>query len=289
MLITLLSNGIIIGSIYALVTLGFVLAFRSIDAFNFFHGELYMLGAFLGFAFNSLLKFPMILSLLLAILITGLVGIMVERIAIRPLLSAPRFQIIFATATLGLIIRHSVLLYTKAEAKLFPQYLPATPLKILNVQFKPQQLLIIAMTIILIISLYAFFGKTKLGKAMRASASNIRAAVLMGVNVDLTQMLTFGIASVLGAAAGILAAPLFIVDANMGQFMITKIFCVAVLGGLNSTTGAIIAGYLLGITENLVGGYISTDYQDAIAFIIILLVLIVRPTGIMGKKVLVKV
>lgn len=289
MLINLLFNGIITGSIYTLISLGFIFAYRSTGAFNFFHGELYMLGAFSGFALHSLLGLPLVVSLPLAILITGLAGIAVERIAIRPLIVAPHYHVIIATAALGLIIRNLVLMQTKGDAKLFPPYLPSSGPTVLDVQLQPQKVLIITLTVVFVLLLHIFFKKTKTGKAMRALVSNLKAASLVGINAGAMQMLTFGLASVLGGIAGILAAPLFVVDAYMGLYMTFKIFCVAVLGGLTSTTGPIVAGYLLGITENLIGGYISSDYQDILSFAIIILVLVVRPSGIMGKKVSQKV
>jgi branched-chain amino acid transport system permease protein len=289
MLIHLLFNGLVIGSIYTLTSLGFVFAYRSTGAFNFFHGELYMLGAFLGFLLNSVFQLPLAICLLLAIFVTGLAGVVVERIAIRSLILAPHYHVIIATAALGLVIRNGVLLFTKGEAKLFPQYLPVKELSFLGMHFGPQKLLVILVTICLVSLLALFFRKTKMGKAMRAIVSNMKAASLMGINASYMQMLTFGLASVLGAIAGVLAAPLFIVDAYMGLFMTFKIFCVAVLGGLNSTAGPIVAGYLLGIAENLIGGYISTDYQDIFSFGIVICLLFVRPTGILGKRVSQKV
>jgi len=283
MLINLLFNGIVIGSIYTLTSLGFVFAYRSTGAFNFFHGELYMLGAFLGFVLHGFFNLPLAICLPLAILITGLSGIVVERVAIRSLIWAPHYHVIIATSALGLVIRSSVLLYTKGQAKLFPQYLPSKDLSFLGLQFRPQKVLIILMTVCLVLLLAIFLRSTRIGKAMRAIVSNMKAASLMGINASWMQMLTFGLASLLGAMAGVLAAPLFIVDAYMGLFMTFKIFCVSVLGGLNSTIGPIVAGYLLGIAENLIGGYISTDYQDILSFAIVIFVLLVRPTGILGK------
>jgi branched-chain amino acid transport system permease protein len=289
MLIDLLFNGVIIGSIYTLTSLGFIFAYRSTGAWNFFHGELYMVGAFSGYALHSMAGLPLVICLPAAIMITGLAGIAVERIAIRPLILAPHYHIIIATSALGLVIRNLVLIQTKGDAKLFPSYLPSTGPKLLDVQLQPQKILIVILTIVLVVFLHVFFRKTKTGKAMRALVSNLKAAFLMGINAGAMQMLTFGLASVLGGIAGILAAPLFVVDAYMGLYMTFKIFCVAVLGGLTSTTGPIVAGYLLGITENLIGGYVSSDYQDVLSFAIIIVVLIVRPSGIMGKKVSQKV
>ncbi|RJR52372.1 MAG: branched-chain amino acid ABC transporter permease [Desulfobacteraceae bacterium] len=285
MFINLLLNGIVTGSIYTLISLGFIFAYRSTGAFNFFHGELYMLGAFSGYILHSEIGLPLILCLPLAILVTCFAGIAVERIAIRPLVLAPHYHIIIATAALGLAIRNLVLVETKGNTKLFPPYLPSSGPTIFDVRLHYQKILIIAVTLMLVVLLQIFFKRTKAGKAMRALVSNQKAALLMGINVSSMQMVTFGLASALGGIAGILAAPLFVVDAYMGLFMTFKIFCVAVLGGLTSTTGPIVAGYLLGIMENLVAGYLSSEYGDILSFLIIILILVFRPSGIMGKKI----
>ncbi|MGH7267746.1 MAG: branched-chain amino acid ABC transporter permease [Candidatus Rokuibacteriota bacterium] len=286
----LVVDGIAIGAIYALAAIGFVLIFRTIDTFNFFHGEMYMLGAFLGFTLTATLEWPVWIGLPAAVVAAGMASAGLERLCLRPLISAPRPQLLFATAVIGIILlRHVALLIWGADPLTFPPYLPGEPLRLGAVSILPQQVLIIAAAVALIGALYAFFARTRLGKAMRAYASNPMAAVLMGVNAEFLQMFSFGLAGALGGVAGVLISPLFYIDPTMGGVIIVKVFAVTILGGLDSIPGAILAGVVLGIAENLIAGYVSTAFKDGLAFALIIVMLVMRPTGLLGSRALEKV
>lgn len=290
MFIQLLIEGVSFGSIYALSAIGFVVVFRAIDTFNFFHGELYMLAALSGYTFAVTLKWPIGIALLTAVCVAAGSGILLERLCLRPLFSAPRPQLMFTTAVLGIVIlRHAAMLIWGADPLSFPPFLPAAPIQLGPFLIFPQQVLIIVVTGVLIVALYFFLIKTRLGLAMRAYVSNPTAALLAGVNGEMLQMLSFGIAGALGGVAGVLISPLFYIDATMGSALILKVFAVTILGGLDSIPGAIVGGLVLGISENLIAGYLSTAFKDAFAFVMIILVMVVRPTGLLGSRNLEKV
>jgi branched-chain amino acid transport system permease protein len=286
----LLIDGVAIGAIYALAAIGFVLVFRTIDTFNFFHGEMYMLAGFVGFTLTSTLGWPVVVGLPVAVLAAGVASALLERVCLRPLISAPRPQLLFATAVIGIVLlRHAALLVWGADPLTFPPYLPTEPIRLGNQSILPQQVLIVVATVVLVAGLSLFLGRTRLGKAMRAYASNPTAAVLMGINGELLQMLSFGLAGALGGVAGVLISPLFYIDPTMGGAIIVKVFAVTILGGLDSIPGAIVAGVVLGVSENLIAGYLSTALKDGLAFALIILMLILRPTGLLGSRALEKV
>jgi branched-chain amino acid transport system permease protein len=290
MLGQLFIDGVAIGAIYALAAIGFVLIFRTIDTFNFFHGEMYMIAAFLGFTATATLNWPVWIGLPAAVVTAGLLSALLERICLRPLIAAPRPQLLFATAVIGIIVlRHAALLVWGADPLTFPPYLPTEAIRFGALSILPQQVLIIAATVALIGGLYVFFARTRLGKAMRAYASNPTAAALMGINAEFLQMFSFGLAGILGGIAGVLISPLFYIDPTMGGAIIVKVFAIAILGGLDSILGAILAGVLLGVAENLIAGYVSTAFKDGLAFALIILVLVARPTGLLGSRGLEKV
>lgn len=282
-----LISGVTLGSLYALVGLGFVVIYRATKVVNFAQGEMMMLGAMLALYFHSDLQLPYVVAFLLTVLLSGLFGAALERIAYRPLLNAPVVTLILATVAVGQMIKAAVRILRGSEVSRFPSILPATPFTIAGVSVTPLSLSIIAISILLVCAFMLFFRKTKLGKGMEATSENRDAALLVGISINRTFSLVWAISSGLAAAAGILLAPLIIITPEMGTIGI-KGFIGAILGGFSSIPGAIAGCFLLGIIENLGGVYIASSMKDVISFFALILVLAVRPQGLfvadIGKR-----
>jgi branched-chain amino acid transport system permease protein len=282
-----LISGVTLGSLYALVGLGFVVIYRATKVVNFAQGEMMMLGAMLALYFYSDLQLPYVVAFLLTVLLSGLFGAALERIAYRPLLNAPVVTLILATVAVGQMIKAAVRILRGSEVSRFPSILPATPFTIAGVSVTPLSLSIIAISILLVCAFMLFFRKTKLGKGMEATSENRDAALLVGISINRTFSLVWAISSGLAAAAGILLAPLIIITPEMGTIGI-KGFIGAILGGFSSIPGAIAGCFLLGVIENLGGVYIASSMKDVISFFALILVLAVRPQGLfvadIGKR-----
>jgi branched-chain amino acid transport system permease protein len=282
-----LISGITLGSLYALVGLGFVVIYRATKVVNFAQGEMLMLGAILALYFHSDLQLPYILAFLLTVLLCGLLGVALERIAYRPLLNASVVTLILATVAVGQMIKAGVRIVRGSEVSRFPSILSAEPFKVAGVSITPLSLSIITISLTLVAAFMLFFRKTKLGKGMEATSENRDAALLVGISVNRTFSLAWALGSALAAAAGILLAPLIIITPDMGTIGI-KGFIGAILGGFTSIPGAIAGCFLLGIIENLGGVYIASSMKDVISFCALLLVLVIRPQGLfvadIGKR-----
>lgn len=277
-MLQLIINGITNGSLYALVALGYVLIYKATNVLNFAQGEMVMIGAYVALAIYTFLKLPYPLVLFFAICIGALLGILIERVVYRPMIGSPLFTIIIATIALGLFLRSTTRLIMGDAVLAFPSFFNPVPKKIFAILISPQNFWIIVITATLMVILYLYFG-TKMGKAMRATQQKIHIAPLVGINVKKIFSLSWAISSALGSATGILLAPLLGVSPDMGGIAI-KAFAAAVLGGFTSMPGAIIGGFLLGIIENLAGAFISSALKDITAFAILILVLIIKPTGL---------
>jgi branched-chain amino acid transport system permease protein len=282
-----LISGVTLGSLYALVGLGFVVIYRATKVVNFAQGEMLMLGAILALYFHSDLGLPYIIAFLVTIVICGLFGIALERIAYRPLLNASVVTLILATVAVGQMIKAGVRILRGSEVSRFPSILSAEPFTIAGVSMTPLSLSIITISLMLVAAFMLFFRKTKLGKGMEATSENRDAALLVGISVNRTFSLVWALGSALAAAAGILLAPLIIITPDMGTIGI-KGFIGAILGGFTSIPGAIAGCFLLGIIENLGGVYIASSMKDVISFCALLLILAVRPQGLfvadIGKR-----
>jgi branched-chain amino acid transport system permease protein len=270
-----LISGITLGSLYALVGLGFVVIYRATKVVNFAQGEMMMLGAMLALYFYSDLQFPYFLAFMLAVVLSGVFGAGLERFAYRPLLNAPVVTLILATVAVGQMIRAGVRILRGSEVSRFPSILSADPFLIGGVAVTPLSLSIIAIAILLVCVFMLFFRKTKLGKGMEATSENREAALLVGISVNQTFSLVWATSS------GLLLAPLIIITPEMGSIGI-KGFIGAILGGFNNIPGAIAGCFLLGIIENLGGVYIASSMKDVISFVVLVLVLTVKPQGIFG-------
>jgi len=278
-----LISGVTLGSLYALVGLGFVVIYRATKVVNFAQGEMMMLGAILALYFFSDLSIPYFAAFLLAVVLCGMFGIALERVAYRPLLNAPVVTLILATVAVGQMMRAGVRILRGSEVSRFPSILSAEPFVIAGVTLTPLSLSIIAIAILLVCAFMLFFRRTRLGKGMEATSENRDAALLVGISVNQTFSLVWAIGSALAATAGVLLAPLIIITPEMGTIGI-KGFIGAILGGFNSIPGAVAGCFLLGVIENLGGVYIASSMKDVIAFCVLVLILTVKPQGLFGAE-----
>ncbi len=295
-----LVNGLTIGGVYALIAIGYSMVYGILAMLNFAHGEIYMIGGFAGWWVLHLLSrdnVPVIhavlvlsLVIIVAMAVTGLLGMTVERFAYRPLRKAPRINLLLSALGVSIFLQNLVLHYQGAKARFFhvssliPQDLRLFEIGPVVVSF--MKLLVIAVAFLLMALLTIMIKRTKVGKAMRATAQDIEAAAFMGIDVDRIIVLVFLIGSALGGAAGALVGLLFTqVDYYVGFQAGLKGFTAAVLGGIGSIPGAMIGGLLLGLVESLATTFFPAAYRDVVAFIILIIVLIFRPWGLMGERV----
>lgn len=277
-----LISGIMVGSLYALVGLGFVVIYRATKVVNFAQGEMMMLGAILALYFSTDLALPYAVSFLLAVLTAASLGVVVERVAYRRLLQAPVVTLILATVAVGQMIRAGVRILRGSEVSRFPSLFSADPFVVAGVSVTPLSLSIIAISVLLVVAFILFFRKTLIGKGMEAMSENRDAATLSGISINRTFSMIWAMSSGLAAAAGVLMAPLIIITPDMGSIGI-KGFIGAILGGFNNIGGAIAGCFLLGIIESLGGVYISSSLKDVISFAALVLVLSLRPQGLFGS------
>lgn len=286
-----LINGVALGSTYALIALGYTMVYGIITLINFAHGEIFMAGAFVGLLLVATLKMNVFLAMGCAMAVCMVMGVVIELIAYRPLRKSSRLSALISAIGVSIFLSSLALLLFGADAKGFPDYaFPARQVKIGSAEISTLQLLIIGVSALLMIGLEFIVQKTKIGKAMRATSEDYNTAALMGINVNMVISFTFALGSSLAAAGGVLVGMLFnAVSFNMGLMAGLKAFAAAVLGGIGSIPGAMLGGLMLGVTEvfGVALGYSS--YRDAIAFAILVLVLLVKPTGLLGQKIQKKV
>ena len=287
--IDLLIIGLSVGMVYALVALGISLIYSGLDIVHFAHGEIYMIGAFIGVMLFQHLALPYVPTLLLAIMLTGLLGVVIERLFYRRLTRSGGG---YTVAGMGMIIAGfgmSIVLqniaYLTWGAKPLPFPVPfGRPVEIGNLTLPMSYVWIVAAALVLMLTLNLLLKKTRIGLAMRAVAYNKDIAYLSGVNVPMMISLIFGIGCALGAAAGVLIGPINYVQVMMGIGVLIKAFAASVVGGFGSLPGAILGGLLVGVVESLGAGFISGTYKDVYAFILLIVVLMVKPSGILGVE-----
>jgi len=283
-------NGLAQGSIYALIGIGFALIFGVLGLVHFAHGEVYMIGAFLGFMLISVFHLDIFSSLLLAMLGAAILGVIVESIAFRPLRKAPDVAPMVCTLGLSVVLQNVAALIWGSDTKSIPDTIPNHVVPFLGAQISYQQVFIFAVSILLMLALQYVLYRSKIGRAIRATAQNKDAAALMGVNIDTVIAATFAVGSALGGAAGVLVGVYYNAFYPMMGFMAgLKAFTSTVLGGLTSVPGAVLGGLILGVAENLGAAYISSGYRDIFAFAILILVLLIKPSGILGRGIQEKV
>jgi branched-chain amino acid transport system permease protein len=294
-------NGLILGSVYALVALGYTMVYGIINLINFAHGEVLMVGALTSWTVVTVLAASgmpgwalLLLSLIAAIVVCSVLNFTIEKIAYRPLRNAPRLAPLITAMGMSLLLQTLAMIIWKPNYKPFPILLPSEPFNVFGAVINTTQILILVSTVVTLVGLTYVVNRTRLGRAMRATAENPRVASLMGVKPDMVISATFVIGAALAALAGVMYASNYgSVQHTMGFLPGLKAFTAAVFGGIGNLAGAVLGGVLLGLIESLGSGYIGaltggvlgSHYQDIFAFIVLILVLTLRPQGLLGERV----
>lgn len=273
-------SGLSTGAIYALIGLGFAIIYNATGIINFAQGELVMLGGMLTNFFLMVLKFPSLVAMATAVLVATVVGALFERLTIRPLKQPTPLSLVIITIGGSIFIRGVAMLIWGKDTHALPPFSGNEPLALAGATIMPQHLWIFGITVLVIAVNRYFFYHTINGKAMRACSYNRTAAGLVGIDVRKMVLLSFAISSAMGAMAGIIIAPLTMTAYDVGVMLGLKGFCAAIIGGMSSGFGTVLGGLLLGLLESFGAGLISSGYKDAIAFIILLLILFIRPQGL---------
>ena len=294
-----LTNGLAIGGIYALIALGYTLVYGVLKLINFAHGDLFTIGAFLGlslltaFSLTDRLGFALGVGLLLFMIVclVGIVGILLDQAAYKPLRTSPRLSAVVSALGMSIVFSNAIMLVFGPNPQVYPHgILPSQVLSIFGLPFPVKRLLLLSASVVLMVALYTFIQKTTIGAAIRAAAIDQDAARLMGINVNLVIMLIFFIGPALGGAAGVMVGLYYgQIKWTMGWLYGLKAFTAAILGGIGNIPGAMVGGLLLGVIESLGAAYISMAWKDAITFAVLILILIVRPTGLLGERVAEKI
>lgn len=280
-------NGISLGSIYALIALGYTMVYGIIKLINFAHGDIYMVGAFVGYFAVNYLHLGFLASLGTAMVVCVLLGILIERIAYKPLRNATRIAALITAIGVSFLLEYTTVFALGAQSRAFPEVLSNVRIGLFGnkVFVTNKELLIYGVTLVLMILLQFIVKKTKTGKAMRAVAFDRDAAMLMGVNIDNTISATFALGSALAGAAGVLVGIYYsAISPLMGVNPGLKAFVAAVLGGIGSIPGAALGGVVMGVIETMVIAYGQSTYRDAVAFAILIIILIIKPSGIFGSN-----
>jgi branched-chain amino acid transport system permease protein len=286
MLTKLLISGLVLGSIYGLIALGYSLIYKASGLMSFVQGDIMTLGAYLGLTFYSMLHLPYWLSLLLTIAIAFFFGILLERGVIRRLLNKNVLPIYVVLATIAIanIIQNASQITWGSISLYFPSIFNIMTVKVLGVNVQPESLLCMAVAVVCMFALHIFMSKTKIGTSMRAAAMDPIAAQTCGIDVSLTTGVTWGLSAGLAAVAGMLLGPMYGVYSTLGAAIGRKGFSGAVIGGYGNMYGAILGGMILGVVETLAAAYISSSYKNMIAYLILIIFLFVKPTGIFNER-----
>ncbi|WP_137890651.1 branched-chain amino acid ABC transporter permease [Ramlibacter sp. 2FC] len=281
----ILIGGAAQGCIYGLIALGFVLIYKATETVSFAQGELMMLGAFAGLVLMTVLGFPFWLAVVAAIAAMGLLGMGLERLAIRPVLGQPAFSIVMLTIGIGYIARGAITMIPAVgtETHTLPVPYAVGAIQVGGLVLGLAQLMVIGVTAVLCVLLYLMFRFSRIGIAMQAASQNQLAAYYMGIPVQRLNGLVWGLAAAVAAVAGLLLAPITFVHANMG-FIGLKAFPAAVVGGFGSLPGAIVGGVLVGAVEALAGFYLPEGFKDVAAYVVVLVMLMLKPNGLFGEK-----
>lgn len=285
-----LINGVSLGSIYALIALGYTMIYGIIKLINFAHGDIYMIGAYFGFFATTQLGVGFIPAIIIAMAGAAVVGIIIERIAYRPMRNAPRIAILITAIGVSFFLEYGMILLVSPQPRTFPAVFAPTVYHMGPLVANSQQLVILISALILMVALSYIVNSTKAGKAMRAVSFDADAARLMGINIDKVISMTFALGSALAAAGGVLVGVYYnSIDPLMGMMPGLKAFVAAVLGGIGIIPGAMMGGIILGVVEAMVSGFLSSTFRDAAAFGILILILLYKPAGLLGKNVREKV
>ena len=283
-----LCSGISLGSIYAIIALGYSMVYGIAKMLNFAHGDVIMIGAYICFCATQYWGMAPITSVIVAMVVCTLLGVVIERLAYKPLRAASSLAVLITAIGMSYLLQNSALLIWGANPKSFPSVVSIGSISLFDGQLliSGETIVTVLANIVIMIALTLFTGKTKLGKAMRVVSEDKGAAELMGINVNATISLTFAIGSALAAIAGVLLCSAYpALTPTTGSMPGIKAFTAAVFGGIGSIPGALIGGLLLGVIEILGKAYVSTELGDAFVFAVLIVVLLVKPTGLLGKKV----
>ncbi|MEG2927972.1 MAG: branched-chain amino acid ABC transporter permease [Oscillospiraceae bacterium] len=280
-----LISGLSLGSIYALIALGYTMVYGIAKMLNFAHGDLIMVGAFSAIVFISSFGLPVWISVVLSVVCCVVFGVLIEKIAYKPLRKAPPLSVLITAIGVSYFLQSLALIIFGSNQRSFPNIITAKAMQIGKLTIKGESIVTLIATFVIMMGLTLFINKTKMGKAMRAVSEDKEAAELMGISVNKTITTTFAIGSALAAVAGVFFGSTYgFVGPYSGSMPGIKAFVAAVFGGIGSIPGAMVGGLLLGVIENLSKAYISTELSDAIVFAVLIVVLLVKPTGLLGKK-----
>lgn len=278
-------NGLSLGSIYSLIALGYTMIYGIIKLINFAHGDIYMLGAYIGFVAITKFHLSFLPALILAMLGAALAGIIIERIAYRPMRNAPRIAVLITAIGVSFFLEYTMILFVTPQPRTFPAIFNPTVYHIGGLIVNNQQILILVSALILMAALTYIVNHTKAGQAMRAVSFDPDAARLMGIDIDKIISMTFALGSALAAAAGVLVGIYYnSIDPLMGTMPGLKAFIAAVVGGIGILPGAMMGGLIMGLVEAMVSGFFSSTFRDAAAFGILILILLYKPSGLLGKN-----
>jgi branched-chain amino acid transport system permease protein len=276
-----LISGLTVGATYGLTALGFTMIFNTTGIINFAQGEFVMLGGMLSMVFAKA-GAPLPLAILLAVAVTALCGCFIERSVIRPVGRSATVNLIIITIGVSILVRGAVMLIWGKDTFALPAFSGTKPIPVLGAMVQPQSLWVLGITLMVLAALKLFFSRTIHGKAMLACACERKAAALMGISVERMAMLSFGLSGFLGAVGGAILTPITLTSYDVGVMLGLKGFSACILGGLGNPFGAAAGGLILGVLESFGAGFISSAYKDAFAFIVLLLLLFVKPTGLFG-------
>jgi len=278
-----LITGITVGSVYAMVAVGFNIIYNVTEIINFAQGEFVMLGGLIMVFFHVAMGLPLIIAFPATVILVTLVGILLDRLAIRPIRRPSVLTLIIATIAATILIKGAAMLIWGKDPYDLPAFSGRDPITLFGAVIQPQYLWVIGFLIVIVIALSIFFDRTIVGKAMSACADNPNAASLVGINVNQMILLSFALSAAIGAVAGITITPISLMEYDRGAMLAVKGFGAAILGGLGSFPGAILGGLIMGTIESFGAGLISSGYKDAFALIVLLIVLFFRPSGILGS------
>ena len=285
-------TGISLGSIYAIIALGYTMVYGIAKMLNFAHGDVIMVGAYICFFAISSFDLPPAVGILLAVLVCTVLGIVIERLAYKPLRQATSLAVLITAIGVSYLLQNGAQLLWTSNIKMFPSFFPGQPVELFGGELKitVASIVTVAVCVVIMLALTWFTGQTKVGKAMRACSEDKGAAQLMGIDVNTTISVTFAIGSALAAVAGVLFCSVYPnLTPTTGSMPGIKAFTAAVFGGIGSIPGALLGGVLLGMIEIFASAYISTQLSNAIVFAVLIIVLLVRPTGLLGKQIREKV
>ncbi|MDM7646678.1 branched-chain amino acid ABC transporter permease [Leuconostoc falkenbergense] len=278
-------NGLMLGSVYALLALGYTMVYGIIKLINFAHGDIYMLGAYFGYFFIKVLHLNFFIALILAMAVSAVIGVLIEYIAYRPLRHSPRIAVLISALGISFLLENGMTYLYGSDQCSFPQAIKTVQYHFYGIQVSNIQLIIAVTSVVLMLLLTYVVKRTKMGRAMRAVSADPDAATLMGININHTISFTFAIGSALAAAGGVLIGLYYnSIDPLMGMTPGLKAFVAAVLGGIGIIPGAAVGGWLIGILETMVQATSFSAYKDAVVYAMLIVILLIKPTGILGKN-----